>query len=206
MRRSLSAFCFLFVMVVSGAPSAHATDFGPQAEQFVQTLADKAITDLQTVNNDAQRVEKLRALLNEGFDITAIGKWVMGRAWRKATPEQRTAYLGVFGDFVVLTYANRFGDFGDTDIGVTIADSIVKNDRDAIVRTQITTNTTEEPLVIDWRVKKNKQNIIKIVDVVVAGVSMSQAQRSEFASVIKRQGGVDGLIKALETKVTALAP
>ena len=59
------------------------------------------------------------------------------------------------------------------------------------------TNGGEE-VQVDWRVR-NKGGSYKIVDVLVAGVSMSVTQRSDFASVIQRGGGnVDALIAELK--------
>lgn len=201
MRYSVFAFFLAAFVILPFAPSAQAGDLGKDAESFVQDLADKGITALQNVQEQDQRVQTLRLLLEEGFDINAIGKWVMGRSWRKADAAQREAYLAIFKEFVVLTYSNRFKDLGSNDIKVEITESLVKNETDAMVRSAINDDANEKPLVIDWRVKKASNGSLKIVDVIVAGVSMSQAQRSEFASVIKRQGGVDGLIKALEEKV-----
>ena len=43
----------------------------------------------------------------------------------------------------------------------------------------------------------------KIVDVMVAGVSMVVTQRSEFGAVIQRQG-VDGLIESLRMQVSKI--
>jgi phospholipid transport system substrate-binding protein len=56
-------------------------------------------------------------------------------------------------------------------------------------------------LDIAWRVRP-KGDSFKIVDVMVEGVSMSQTQRKEYASVIRRNGGqVEGLLAEMRQKV-----
>jgi phospholipid transport system substrate-binding protein len=61
------------------------------------------------------------------------------------------------------------------------------------------------PLRIDWRLV-NDNHGYKINDVIVEGVSMAVTQRSEFASIIQRNGGqVHGLIAMMREK-TASAP
>jgi len=56
------------------------------------------------------------------------------------------------------------------------------------------------PIRVDWRVR-NGEDQLKIIDVVVEGVSMLLTQRDEFASVIQRSGGnVEGLLARLRDK------
>ena len=56
------------------------------------------------------------------------------------------------------------------------------------------------PIKAGWRVRETK-NGHKILDVMVAGVSMVVTQRSEFRSVIRRRG-VTGLIETLRLQVS----
>jgi phospholipid transport system substrate-binding protein len=47
---------------------------------------------------------------------------------------------------------------------------------------------------VDWRVRGGK-----VIDVIVEGVSMSVTQRSEFSSIIQRNGGdIEALITHLQ--------
>ena len=54
---------------------------------------------------------------------------------------------------------------------------------------------------MDWRARTGGGQY-KITDVMVKGVSISQTQRSEFASVIRESGGkVEGLLTELRKRV-----
>ncbi len=54
---------------------------------------------------------------------------------------------------------------------------------------------------VDWRARTGGGQY-KITDVMVKGVSLRQAQRSEFASVIRESGGkVEGLLAELRKRV-----
>ena len=58
----------------------------------------------------------------------------------------------------------------------------------------------QPPAGVDWLLT-SQNGAYKISDVIVEGVSMAVTQRSEFASVIQRNGGqVEGLITALRQK------
>ena len=51
---------------------------------------------------------------------------------------------------------------------------------------------------VDWRVRRNSTGELRIIDVIVEGISMGQTQRAEFGSVISKNGGrVSGLIAEL---------
>ncbi len=201
---------FLFVtLLFSGwllaATPSQAGDFAKEAETFVQTLADEAMNSFRTTDDEVVREKEVRRLLNEGFDVRAIGKWVLGRYWRKAKPAEKEEYLDLFEDFIIVTYAGRFKDYSGDEISLKVTKSLAKNDSDAIVRSEISRPQATDPILVDWRVKGKKDGTMKVVDVLIAGVSMSQTQRSEFSSVIKRNGGqVSGLIEALRSKTAEL--
>ena len=44
---------------------------------------------------------------------------------------------------------------------------------------------------VDWRVRESEKGL-KIIDVVVEGVSMALTQRDEFAAVLHKNGGKFG--------------
>lgn len=203
-RRSFIATALFFALALN-ITSVRAEDFGKKAEVFVQTLADNAIASFRTHEAGQIREEEFRRLLSEGFDVRAIGKWVLGRYWRKAKADEKEEYLKLFEDFIIVTYSSRFEDYSSSDITISVTESVSKNNNDAIVRSQIKRAQSKTPLLVDWRVKANKDGQMKVVDVIVANVSMSQTQRSEFSSVIKNSGGkVSGLIHALKTKTDQL--
>ncbi|SCA57769.1 putative Toluene tolerance transporter [Candidatus Terasakiella magnetica] len=205
MTRRLFVAAFLSAFICLGATTASAKDFAKEAEGFIQIMADKAMNSFRTIDDEAALQKEFRTILNDGFDVRAIGKWVLGRYWRKAKPAEKEEYLKLFEDFIIVTYANRFKDYSGDDITMTVVQSLAKNDQDAIVRSRIDRPTSSEPIFVDWRVKSGKEGNMKVVDVLIAGVSMSQTQRSEFSSVIKRNGGkVNGLIDALKNKTAQL--
>jgi phospholipid transport system substrate-binding protein len=203
-RRAFAALIVSAALSLSST-AAFAKDFGQNAETFIQAMADKAVASVRSDLDENALREEFRSLLNEGFDVRAIGKWVLGRYWRKASSEEKEEYLKLFEDFIIATYTSRFKDYGGDEITLKVVQSVTRNDKDAIVRSQIKRPQVAEPILVDWRVKENKDGALKVVDVLIAGVSMSQAQRSEFTSVIKRNGGeVSGLIDALRTKTSQM--
>ena len=177
---------------------ASANDFTNGAEKFVQSLADDAVSTLTSKNlTETERQYNFRELLHNYFDINGIGKWALGRYWRKASPSERKEYLGLFENLIVGTYSNRFNAYSNEKLSVKGSTSRGKF---ALVRPHLNRNN-QKPIRVEWRVTQPDKNY-KIFDIVVEGVSMIQTQRSEFSSVIRRNGGnVSGLLSALRKKL-----
>ena len=68
------------------------------------------------------------------------------------------------------------------------APSFKRHEKDTIVKSKIISPKSNNDVPVEWRVRK-KGNQYKVIDVLVAGVSMSVTQRSDFSSVIQRGGG-----------------
>lgn len=147
-----------------------------------------------------EREARIRALLREVFAFETIGRFVLSSTWRSATPDQRAEYLSLFSEFLVRTYSRRLGGYGG--YGFTIAQTKPLGRRDALVTTVI--NQSSGPaLKAGWRVRAGG-NGYKIVDVMVEGVSMAVTQRSEFGTIIRRDG-LDKLIEILRAKVNTFS-
>ncbi|MBC8159529.1 MAG: ABC transporter substrate-binding protein [Rhodospirillales bacterium] len=197
-RRSVLGFFAALVVAIGvcGVPSARADNAEARASAFIESLAERAISALTEENVAREdRVERFRELLNDNFAVKTIGRWVLGRYWKRASKEQQTEYLQLFEDLIVTTYVDRFEAYSDEQIVVSKAEA--GSGSDFLVKTTISRPSGGNPVKVSWRVRARDETF-KIVDVVVEGVSMGQTQRSEFASVIRRNGGtVEGLLSKL---------
>ena len=192
-RREILACCLVVLMAV---PEARAEPLADGAGKFISSMASKAISALTEEGiSREQRVARFRELLNDNFAVKSIGRWALGRYWRKATYAERSEYLQLFENLIVTSYVDRFEKYsGET---LTVTKTEVKKAGDAIVFSQITRSEGVSSIKVDWRVR-TKEGEYKIIDVIVEGISMGQTQRSEFASVIRKNGGkVKGLIAKL---------
>jgi phospholipid transport system substrate-binding protein len=176
--------------VAGAAPTAEG------AQQFVRSLGDRVMALLQEDISPEERQAELRQVLNEATDLDLVGRLVLGRYWRSATEEQRAEYTDLFRRFVMQNLASRLDTYRGQSYQITGAQ--VVDDRDALVSTRIT-RPGSPPLKVDWRLRDTDGDL-KIIDVIVEGVSMVVSQRSEFASVIG-SAGMDGLLDRLREQV-----
>ena len=172
-----------------------------QATEFVAGLGDEAISAIANKSASAEaKKESLATVLERGFELDAIGKFVAGNAWANATPEQQTAYLSLFRSFVLQKYAAIFGDYSGQKF--VVSNAVDSGERDVVVSSEIVKDGAPS-VHTDWRVRAY-EGALKIIDVNVQGVSMLTSQREEFRAVI-RQKGFDGLIEMLK-EMTAETP
>lgn len=179
--------------------SAHAA-VTADAGQFVQDLGNKAIAQLagKQIPEEEERT-RFRALLTQYFDLNAIGKFTVGRAyWGSATQEQQKEFLNLYETQVTNAYAHRFREYSGEQFMVT--GQRKESDSDTIVESQITRPSGGAPVPVEWRVRSEGGGL-KIADVVIAGISMAVTDRQQFASVIERGGGtIQALIDALKNQ------
>lgn len=183
---------------------AFAQSADPGASAFIQKLGTEAINSFANKSQPKPAaLAKFKQLLNDGFDVPYIGRWVLGRYWNQASPQQQQEYQRLFEQLIVKTYAERFVEYSGETFKIT--GSRPEGESDTTVTTQIIRPAGGPPVAVDWRVRK-RDGGYKIIDVAVEGVSMGVTQRQEFASVIQSNGGtIDGLIQALRQK-TAQQP
>lgn len=183
-----------------GSPAAAEPSPG-EAAAFIGGLSGQALKVLRADGVPLGDKEKqVRSLLAENIDLDAIGRFVLGRALRKASAEHRDQFRALFREFVLRTYARRLGGYNGQAFEVLGARAVGKTD--VLVDTRIS-RPSGPPIELGWRVR-NGPDGHKILDVVVSGVSMAVTQRSEFRSVLSKRG-MEGLIELLRAQVDKIA-
>ena len=194
------------LMLVSSAPglARAASTEGTGPGNFLTDLTDRAVTQLTEPGiGEVEKKTRFRGLLRQAFDLPAIGRFVLGRYWRRADAVQRRDFLDVFEDMMLQRFLPLFADYSGEkfDIGPTRP---YRNDPEFVSVESKLRQVDLAPIRVDWRVRKSTGGY-KIVDIVAEGVSIAVSLRSEFASVLKRNGGdVDALTRVLREKIEDL--
>lgn len=199
MNRRLLCLCLVIAVCATtlGAPAARA---GAEAD-FIRKLGDQAISVLGASDRSlAEREADFRKILKEGFNMPLIARFALGRYWRIASKEQRRDYLVLFTDYVVKSYSVKLGGFKNEAL-VIVSEKPLKNKMDVLVNTLIK-RPKGPPVKTVWRVR-NSKNRLRIIDVMVEGISMLITHRDEFGAVIQRHG-LDGLLETLKARTGKL--
>ncbi len=199
--RGLAVCSALVLLAAVAARPTGAVETGDPA-QFVRDFSDRVLMVMADKGLAGETRERaFRGLLIAGFDVKAIGRFVLGRYWRKASEAERDEFGRLFEDLIVTTYSRQFATYsGET---LKVEDARQRDDKSALVASRIV-RAEGEPILIDWRLLRRGQSW-RIVDVVVQGMSMALSHRSEYVAVIKSSGGrVEGLLVKLREKTARL--
>ncbi|MDA8231478.1 MAG: ABC transporter substrate-binding protein [Magnetospirillum sp.] len=174
------------------------------ARQFVSNLSTGAIRVMTGKGiSDTERTRQFRQLFIGAVDMPVVGKLVLGRYWRVATPEQRSQFLAVFEDILVYTWATRFKNTAGT-VRLQIRGTAPGSGQGVQVDSAIE-RQNREPIPVIWHLRPTGGGW-RIVDLDVSGTSMIVTYRDEYASYIVGHGGsVAALLDALRRKVAQLS-
>lgn len=196
----IAAFAAVAGLSVLGGPAR--ADNAADARAFIQKLADNAMGTVAVKGlSDEERAKRFRTLFVDTFDLPEIGKLVLARHWKVATPEQQQEFLTLFEDVQVYTWTRRFKDYsGET---LEIQSVVPEGETDWQVESRMLRDRLD-PIAVGWRLRKSGE-VFKVLDIKVEGASMALTHRSEYSSVIQANGGqITGLIAALRKKVAQL--
>lgn len=201
MKKNLFAAVFAAILLMTGNARADVDAAG--AEAFVKNVTSDGIENIINANiSQKEKDARFEKLFNNALDLDFIGKFVLGRAWRTATPQQRKDFIATYRELNIKTWSKRFDEFKGKNF-------VFKGTTPSNSANQIFVNSTVpmdqgEPAKVVWRVKQNG-NQFKVVDIIIENVSLAITARNEYAGFIKNNaGGVDALIKDLQAKVKAM--
>ncbi len=193
-------FAFLSVALFLFGFEARADVNASKAEQFVKDVTQQGIEEL--INSDvseSERRTRFTKLFNQDLDLDFIGKFVLGRYWRTATPQQRNDFIDVYRKLNIQTWSERFNEFKGKHFEF-LGTEKSKSEDQIFVNTQVPMQEGA-PASVKWRVKDTNGKM-QIVDIIIENVSLAQTARSEYTSYIQKSpNGIDGLIADLKGKL-----
>jgi phospholipid transport system substrate-binding protein len=168
------------------------------ARALVQDLGTEVLVVLRDPSlSDRDKFHALVALLDGPIDLDLVARLILARHWRTATEEQRTEYVKLFRAYALNTLASRLHQYQGQDFEITGATAVGK--QDTLVTTKILDNGGPA-LQVDWRLRQLKEGDLVAIDLIVEGISLIVSLRSEFGSVVERQG-MDGLLAELQQRI-----
>lgn len=197
MNRLLKAL--LAGVVAVTAMVAQAADEAPDA--LVKRISDEVLAtakaDKSLQAGDIRRVtEVVDAKVVPHLNFERMTAMAVGRHWRAATPEQKTALQKEFKALLVRTYSGALSQVKDQTIQMRPFRGDLSKDTEVVVRTQVLGGS--EPIQLDYRLEKADSGW-KVYDMNVAGVWLVENYKASFANEVTK-GGLDGLIATLSER------
>lgn len=196
----MKKICLFFIAMISFCQAAVADINKDKALAMVENLTREGIEKI--VNSTSSQAEKnkvFRELFTENLDLDFIGKYVLGRYWRTATPAEQKEFINLYREFNVQTWSKRFDEFKGRKF-VFKGTSNASNPQQVFVNTEVPMKEGT-PASVKWRVYE-KNGKLRIIDIIIENVSLAQTARNEYTAFIaKSPNGVKGLLEHLRQKI-----
>lgn len=181
--------------LASPSQAAQSAARGPAEtiERFNKTLLE-AMRGGQTLGYEG-RYKLLRPVIDDIFADRYMARFAAGRFWRGFSDEQKRQYAEAYLDWSVSAYAERFDSYNGQRFSIRSVD--IQGDQATVVSTL----TKADGGTVDFEYKLRAQDEDwLVVDIVVRGVSQLAMTRSQFTSILDREG-FQALMTRLEQKM-----
>ena len=204
MKKILLSILILTFISNQAFADAAKTNEEKEVHNFVNDIGNKIIAVAGNSKlNLPQRKERLVTIIEAVVDIDWISKFVLGKHYRTATPEQKEQFKKLYREFMINTYSPKFTGYNGEKFSIT---SITKDDNYYTAKCLFSPKDKAPTINLDFRVRKNtdkNESKFLIFDIVAEGVSLIETQRSEFGSVISKDG-LDSFLADLVERIKKL--
>jgi phospholipid transport system substrate-binding protein len=199
-------FFLFFVIAGFGAWPAGAAEF-PAPDVLARSVTDEVLAivraDEDIQSGDQKKVLALvEAKVVQHFHFVRMTQLAMGRNWRQATPEQKTALTREFRTLLVRTYTAAFTQYKNQVVDYRPL-RLMPDDTEVVVRS-VVRQPSGPPVAVDYNMEKTAEGW-KVYNVKIEGISLVENYRNTFHNEVQKNG-VDGLIEALNSKNNAQHP
>jgi phospholipid transport system substrate-binding protein len=196
-RLKLLRFLALAMLLFSLLPPPRATA-GDSATQVIENLHTELLEVMKTADalGYTGRYERLAPVITSTYDLPFIAKTVVGRYWKKFTPEQKSKFVETFTRMSIATYADRFDGYSG-ELFKTISEQPLRRGR-LVVKT-ILIKSSGEQVQLDYILHQNSDQW-QVINVIAQGVSDLSLKRADYTSYLKKRG-FDDLLSKINTKI-----
>ena len=190
----------LSFLVLLGASSFAVAE--ETAKQVVEMFQDQLIGVMKQGKELGfkGRYDKLDVAVKKSHDLPKIARIVVGKQWEELTPEQQTKLEAVFSELSVSAYAHNFKDFSGESFSFVSEEETGRGG--VVVHTNLQI-PGEKDVKFDYMMKK-KDDSWQIINIIADGVSDLALKRSDYTSVLNREG-FDALIAKIHEKIESYA-
>ncbi len=142
------------------------------------------------------RYKKLEAAIINSHDLTKIARIVVGKEWKKLSEEQRKELTDVFSRLSVSAYAHNFKEYSNESFEYLSEDQTA---RGGVIVHTVFVLPKDKDVKFDYMLKK-KGDSWRIINIIANGVSDLALKRSEYTSILKREGFA-ALIAKIKEKI-----
>ena len=191
----------LLVFLVS---SAHSSEYCDEAITFINEVTGETLSIINSSEfTKNQKKYNLSELLNKNADFETMGKIMLGKYARKLPDDMKEVYTNLIQKMLTQTIYDRLdNDEEDPDVTYAIVNDSCRakgsKNREFLVDGDVLKNDSRLAS-IRWWIIINKDQQYKVIDLTLAGVSLTLQKKDEFTSYLSNKS-VSQLINNLSKK------
>jgi len=189
---------WLFLLLTSSITFADVSKADLSAREVVADFQAELLDTMkqgESMNFDG-RYKKLSDPVINSHDLTKIARIVVGKEWKIFTDEQKKTLVKIFARLSIASYAHNFKGHSGEEFKF---DSEKKTARGGMVIHTLLKIPGDQDVKLDYQMKK-KENEWRIINIIANGVSDLALKRSEYTSILKREG-FDALLAKISGKI-----
>jgi phospholipid transport system substrate-binding protein len=191
------ALVFIFCLFAT-ANAYTQNETGVTAKQVVEKFQAELIAVMKNGKQlgYAGRYDKLYEPVSNSHDLTKIARIVVGKEWEKLSEAQQQKLVDDFVRLSVASYAHNFKDYSGESF---VFDSEEETTRGGVVVHSTLSIPDDKSVKFDYMLKE-KGTSWRIINIIANGVSDLALKRSEYTTILQREG-FDALIAKINEKI-----
>lgn len=188
------SFVFLLSLMVSSVSFADELSARQVVEEFQNELL--AVMKQGKELGFKGRYDKLDPAVRKSHDLPKIARIVVGKQWEELSAEQQAKLETVFSRLSISAYAHNFKDYSGESFTFVSEEETGRGG--VVIHTDLHI-PGEKDVKFDYMMKK-KDDGWRIINIIADGVSDLALKRSEYTSVLAKDG-FDMLIAKITEKI-----
>ena len=204
---------FLFVFLMSAAilwsQGVHAQEAAQSQSQIQQSQLSEQAKVIQEFNEALiaamkggkelgyeGRYKLLEPVIDKTFAMSYMASRSLGRYWKPLSDADKKAFLDLYRQWSIAQYAENFDEYDNQSF------KIVSESESARGLFTVNTDFTKpigDIIEFNYQLRKIKDHW-RIVDIFISGVSQLANTRSQFMTIMKKQG-LEGLSAEMKQKI-----
>ncbi|HEY7560476.1 MAG TPA: ABC transporter substrate-binding protein [Candidatus Binatia bacterium] len=198
-RSRLSVAGIVFAGVICMAFNARELPAG-EPLNVVKSTTERALQilknpQLKSKEKRAQRIERLKQIINPMFDYEETAKRALGVHWRRRTPAEQREFVKLFRAFLEKIYADRIDEYAGERI--IFGREVIEDEYAEVDANVVNAKGEESPII--FKLRRVGDNWL-VYDAVVENISIVNNYRSQFDRVIK-SSSYEELVKKIRDKI-----
>ncbi len=170
-------------------------------DQLLKRISDQVIKILVEDGDELKKhPDRLYKIIDDyilpHLDDVTMAKLALGKNWRKASKEQKRAFVDEFRNLLIRTYSRSLLEFKDQSINYFPVQLDEDTKKVSVKAEVIQPGGPSVPLAYRMRIKNNAW---KVYDIKVDGISLVTSYRGTFTQEVRKRG-IDGLLQYMRDK------